>query len=129
MRSFLSCSGRYFYRLIAALALIGQLAVGALPPPDQMARSQLQALNLVGVLCQSSRHAPDDDRRRPHHHQNLALLVDCASLPVALPTPAPMLPVSRRLPAGGRPMPLGARAPPSRGVQSGYPRGPPPILA
>ncbi len=129
MRSLLSCSGRYLCRIIGALALVGQLAVGALPPPDEAARSQLQALNLVGVLCQSSRHASDDHHRRPHRHQNLALPADCASLPVALPIPAAMLPAPQRLPAGGRLLPLGARAPPSRGVQSGYPRGPPSIPA
>lgn len=127
----LSCSGRHFYRLIGVLALVGQLAMGSMPPPDEAARSQLQALNAVGVLCQGSRHASDDSHNRPHRHGSpaLCLLADAAGLPAALPVPGPMLPAPQRHLAGRRLLPLGARAPPSRGVQSGYPRGPPPIPA
>ncbi len=114
------------------VALVGQLAFGAVIVPAATIPTQLAALDAASVLCQPGHppHGPD----APAHPRRAP---DCALCPLdaalglqaLVLTPAPVLPA----PGGGVILRTGARppvrAPPGRVVEAAYPRGPPSILA
>ena len=112
--------------LTALLALVSQLALGAMVLPD--APDQVAALDAVGILCSGA--APTDDggtAPHRHHASDLALcpLTVALALPAvvltsapALPPPAPVLAFRMRERPPGR-------GPPPPTARVGAPRAPP----
>jgi hypothetical protein len=114
--------------LLAVLALVCQLAFGALLPAEEASARQLAALDAVSVLCDGS--APTTPGHgAPHHHH----APDCALCPLciamaahgAILASAPPLPTPTSEPVAQAAFPPPARAPPSRAVRIAFPRGPP----
>ncbi len=116
--------------LLAVLALVGQLAFGALVLPDQaVAQEQsVAALNALSILCDSS--APGPTGPQPGHHHRSADGVLCPHA-VAFELPFAVLPTSPGVPAPQEPLvqraglPPAARAPPAPPRAVPPPRGPP----
>jgi hypothetical protein len=114
-----------FGLLLALLALVAQLAFGAVVPRPELGL----ALDAAGIIC----HAPasSDGTAPPAHHHPMP---DCQFCPLcmSLGTPglvlpgAPPRPPSPRITAFRRPgLPPPAIAPPVAAVLSAQPRGPP----
>ncbi len=111
--------------LIAAVAMAGQLAFGAmadpLPPSGRYA-----ALAALSILCHGHQQAPD----RPAPSRRIPFVAVCP-FGVALPMPVAVLPPFMTLPAP--PSALALRiaqtprpgAPHAQAVLTAYPRGPP----
>ena len=114
------------------VALVSQLALGAVIAPAEALPTQLAALDAAIVLCHPG-HSPrgPDVPPRPHRAPDCALcpLSAALALQAVVPTPAPILPA----PDGGLILRTGARppvrAPPGRAIATAYPRGPPLLLA
>ncbi len=111
--------------LIAAVAMVSQLAFGAMTAPVAPS-GQLAALAALSVLCHGQPPAPD----RPAPSRRVAVVALC---PLGV-TRAP--PVAILLPAVGLPTPPAAlalriaptppaRAPPAQAALTAFPRGPP----
>ncbi len=118
------------YGFLAALAaLVVQLALGSMVPPDDAATSQLAALDAVSILC-AGRHATDPAGQAPHrrHAADLALcpLGSALALPgCILPAATPLPPARcRAVDGGSRERPPG-RGPPPATARVGAPRAPP----
>ena len=117
----ISASGLF----LALLALVAQLAFGAVVPRPEVAL----ALDEVGVICHAA--APSDGPTPPAHHHHMP---DCSFCPlcmslatpgVVLPGAAPRVP-SPQIAAFRRPgLPPPATAPPVTPLLSAQPRGPP----
>jgi hypothetical protein len=117
-----------FALLVAMLALVSQLALGATVLPDDAPHDAPDDLAAIAILCGT----PAPDHHAPPHPAApdwaLLPLSVALALPAVILTPTPLLP---RAPAalvfraGTRPR---ARAPPPVAVAAAYPRGPP-ILA
>ncbi len=114
--------------LAVLVALVGQLALGAVVLPDESPRSQLAALDAASIFCQAGSDTGGNDKPPiPHHAADYALCPLSVSLAqsMAIPVPDVLLPVpsqSLAMRSGALPQ---ARAPPSRIVIAAYPRGPP----
>jgi hypothetical protein len=117
--------------LLAILALVGQLALGAMVmPADAAAVAQSVAeLDAASILCVGTPppvHAP------PHRHH----AIDCALCPLCaamathgvILSAAPSLPAPPAAIAARAALPPPARAPPAQPRRAALPRGPP-ILA
>jgi hypothetical protein len=115
--------------LTAVIALVGQLALGAVLPADGPTPQQIAALNAVRVLCDGSQPG-DPGGRRDHGHRPLAPAICPISVsltqPSVLPTPAPALPTPSVavLYARAAERPPG-RGPPPPTARVGVPRAPP----
>jgi hypothetical protein len=115
--------------LAAVIALVSQLALGAVLPTDGPTPQQIAALNAVRVLCDGSQ--PTDRGGRPDHgHRPLAPAICPISVTLSLPgivlTPAPVLPA----PPGPVLFARAVERPPGRGpppatARVGVPRAPP----
>jgi hypothetical protein len=113
--------------LAAMLALVSQLALGAMVLPD-IVQSDLAALDAAAVLCGTP--APGGHAPAPRHQAP-----DCAlpSLAVALALPAvilgaaPGLPPRRAAAVGEAGRIEAPRTPPQHFASAGLPRGPPPL--
>ena len=117
--------------LAAVLALVGQLALGAVVLPDEAPAGQMAELDAVSVLCTGN--APDTDSPAPHRRHaadltlcplGIALAAPCC-LPV--PVPTPLLPAAPAVAAWAFERPPG-RGPPPATARVGEPRAPP-VLA
>ncbi len=119
---------RLFGLLTAVLALVSQLALGAVVPPADTSQASLAALDAVSIFCQSGSTTGSSDQPPTHHHPAdyaLCPFVASLALPAAILTPEPLLPKpSRSVAPPPRTMPE-ARAPPSHAFAAAYPRGPP----
>ena len=118
--------------LLCTLALVSQLALGAVVVPDSLtanAADQLAALDAAIVDCAPG-GLPSDTPALPHNHQDAALcpLSVALSLPSVILTPAPELPAPAALRVALGTVPPPARAPPSRLAEVHYPRGPPSLV-
>ena len=117
--------------MVALLALVGQLAIGAVVLPDSDTADALNRLDAVSILC-SGLPASDDGGAAPHHHHACDLALCPMTLALAAPsvvlTPAPVLPAPKPVsvfPSRERPP---GRGPPAASARVGEPRGPP-VLA
>jgi len=115
--------------LTAIIALVSQLALGAVLPLDGPVPQQIAALNAVRVLCDGSQ--PSDHGGKPDHGRRPLAPAICPisvtlSLPSVLLAPAPLLPTPSApvlyVRAIERP-PL--RGPPHATARVGEPRAPP----
>ncbi len=111
--------------LVALLALISQLALGAAVLPDHAPADGVAALAAAMVDCAPGAPAAPP----PTHHQQdgsaLCPLSVALALPSVILTPAPILPAPLPMMAmrtASRPQ---ARAPPNRVLIAAFPRGPP----
>ena len=117
--------------LAAVLALVSQLALGAVVLPDDAPAGQLAELDAVSVLCTGA--APDQNTPTPHqrHAADLTLcpLSIALAAPCCLPEPAaPALPPPPpAIAARSFERPPG-RGPPPATARVGEPRAPP-VLA
>jgi hypothetical protein len=115
--------------LTAVIAMVSQLALGAVLPSDGPTTQQIAALNAVRVMCDSSQNS-DRGGKRDHGHRPLAPAICPISVTLSLPsvllTPAPALPTPSApvlyVRAAERP-PL--RGPPPATARVGEPRAPP----
>ena len=115
--------------IACVLALVSQLALGAVVLPDVSPADQLAALNAAVVDC-----APDpgnDTPAIPHQRDAGAALCPLAAAldaPGAILAASPTLPPPAKATATRAALPPQSRAPPGHPVEARYPRGPP-ILA
>ena len=113
------------------LALVGQIALGALVLPGDSSQAQRTALDVAAIFCKAGGGTGGSDAPPRQHHK-----ADCALCPLGttLAQPAPIL-----IPAPFLPTPsLGpvlrptdvpqARAPPSHRFATVFPRGPPSLV-
>ncbi len=115
--------------LTAVIALVSQLALGAVLPPDAPTPQQIAALNAVRVLCDGVAPAGHGDRT-DHGHRPLAPAICPISVALALPsvvlTPVPVLPAPKQaavyVTVLERPP---GRGPPPATARVGLPRAPP----
>ena len=114
--------------LIAGIALLSQLALGAiLPADDALAGQAAASFNAVAIFC-AAPQSPDHNRSSKHRPAPPVLCP--ASTALALPgvvlTPAPLLPPppTAVLSSGTRERPPG-RGPPPPSARVGEPRAPP----
>jgi hypothetical protein len=120
-------SEKFLGLLLAVMALMGQLAVGAAVPLQDEAAERLNTFEAALILCHSGTGSTPSQQAPLHHHFDCALCPLCqvlAHYSVVL-TSAPFLPEP---PAGMTLRTRGvaaARAPPAPAVASAYPRGPP----
>ncbi len=115
--------------LLVSLALMSQLAVGAMVLPDTSPYTTLAALDAASILCgtdQPSGHIPPSQRRHAPANPALCPISVALALPSVIPTSTPELPIFSgavvHLGAEERPP---ARGPPSPAARVGSPRGPP----
>ena len=112
--------------LVAVMAMVSQLALGATVLPDDRPAGPTAALTALVVFCQTG-HLLGDKPVPAHRMPQTTLrpLSVTLALPAAIPVSAILLPVpSTALPLRVVPLPP-ARAPPSLAVMAAYPRGPP----
>ena len=114
----------------AVLALVSQLALGAVMLPDNAPADQLAELDAVSVLCTGA--APDRNTPTPHRHHaadlTLCPLSIALAAPCCLPEPVPALPPPpAAIVARSFDHPPG-RGPPAATARVGEPRAPP-VLA
>ena len=127
-RRFRHLSG-YLRFLLAGIALVSQLALGAMVLPDDSPQGALAALDAASILC-GGNHPSGHGSPASHRHQpaNPALcpISVALSLPSVIPTPAPELPVSSGsvLYLRTKQRPPG-RGPPAATARVGAPRAPP----
>ena len=112
--------------LVAVMALVSLLALGATVLPDDRPADPTAALKALVVFCQTGH--PLGDKPAPAHRMPQATLCPLSvtlALPAAIPAPMVFLPA----PPGALALRFGApppaRAPPSLAVMAAYPRGPP----
>lgn len=110
--------------VLAALALLCQLALGAVLPHAASAQAA-SGIETIGTLC-----IADAPAHTPGHHQHRG---DCALCPLCLsmaaqavlPVAAPPLPLPRSEAAPPATLPPLARGPPAPRRLLAFPRGPP----
>jgi hypothetical protein len=116
---------RLFGLLAAAIALAGQIALGAVILRTPAGPSEAATLASVSLFC----HAGSASQRVPHHLPTAQL----SALAQALAQAASLLgPAKPCLPAPSAPVlfvlrPLSPRAPPAAVRLAAQPRGPPPL--
>jgi hypothetical protein len=118
----------YLRFLLAGVALVSQLALGAMVLPDDAPQGAIAALAAASILCGGNH--PSDHGPAPHKHQpaNPALcpISVALALPSVIATPAPDLPASSNsvlyLRIEERPP---GRGPPAATARVGAPRAPP----
>lgn len=117
--------------LAVLVALVSQLALGAIVAPDDgAARRDVAALEAVSVLCVSGHALPGPHAPAPHHGVDVSLL----PLSDALAVSAVILPSVETLPPpctlrrGVRGGLAPTRAPPRPTFSDSYPRGPPALV-
>jgi hypothetical protein len=124
-RQFRHCSG-LIGLLVVVVAIVSQLALGAIVLPGNRQADPIAALDALSVLCQTGHHV--GDKPVPSHRGSRAVVCPlCATFALsdAIPVPAALLPappatlVLRMLP------PPSPRAPSSVAAIAAYPRGPP----
>ncbi len=123
-------SGGFSGLLLAVLALVSQIALGAIVVPDEasMGERSVAALDALSILCNSS--MPTAPGETPKHHRPN---IDCAICPlaVALAMPAVVLASGPELPTptsqlvNRAALPPPARGPPAQPRQTPPSRGPP----
>jgi hypothetical protein len=115
-------------RLLAMVALISQVAIGAMPHAGQASLAEIAAVDAVGILCSG---APPPPHQGDAHHTHRPAPAICPigvslGLAIAVLTPAPLPPtpaaavlwrVARARPPG--------RGPPPPATRVGAPRAPP----
>ena len=110
--------------LLVVLALVGQLAAGAMAPAEPGVDAQLSELAAAMGQCRTPQ--PGEDTR---HHRAPECAPAVASAELAVPgfvvAPSPVLPAPVASGVVRRVAAVSARGPPSRRVRAGYPRGPP----
>lgn len=125
-------SGLFEY-LIATIALVSQIALGAIVLPDRSAQQDLAAFAAASIFCNgghtAGHHAPASHRHRPADPALCPLSIALA-LPSVILSPVPVLPAANetvllfrtreRSPGRGR-LPATARV--------GAPRAPPSLTA
>jgi hypothetical protein len=113
-------------RLLAVLALVGQVALGGVVLPDDRPADAGAWIDAVSVLCSTGQPAPGTPA--PTHRPPpgaLCPLSVALALPAALPAPGGVAPAPSSPQAGAyRPLPQ-ARAPPAPPAGAAWPRGPP----
>jgi hypothetical protein len=116
--------------LLAVLALVSQLALGAMVLPDESSSAKLAALDAVSILCTGTKAPHHDGPAQHRHHPGDPAL---CPLSVALALPAVVLTASAALPIPSseivvrtRERPPG-RGPPLETARVGAPRAPPAI--
>jgi hypothetical protein len=127
-RQFRHCAGLVGL-LIAVVAMVSQLTLGALVLPDNRPADPVAALNALSVLCRTGR--PVGDKPAPAHRApqtvlcplSVTLALPAAILAPAIPLPAPSPVLVLRIA-----LPPPARAPPSLAGIAAYPRGPPVLV-
>jgi hypothetical protein len=115
--------------LAAVLALVSQIAFGAVLPADEPTPQQIAALNAVRVLCDGVQPA-DHGGKTDHGHRPLAPAICPVGVALSLPgvilTPGPLLPAPSAaalyIRAVERPP---GRGPPPATARVGVPRAPP----
>jgi hypothetical protein len=126
-RRFRHLSG-YLRFLLAGIALVSQLALGAVVLPDDAPQGAIAALAAASILCGGNH--PSDQGPASHKHQpaNPALcpISVALALPSVIPTPTPELPGSSNSVLYLRTLerPPG-RGPPAATARVGAPRAPP----
>lgn len=114
--------------IVAVLALISQLALGAVVLPDHAPTDGAAALAAAMVDCAPASPAGRPQTPTPGRHDDgsaLCPLSVALALPSVILTPAPILPPPPRMLAVRTDRRPPARAPPSRVPDAAYPRGPP----
>jgi hypothetical protein len=113
-------------RILAVLALVGQVALGAIVLPDDRPADIGAWIDALSVPCQTGQPSPATPA--PAHRPPpgaLCPLSVALALPVALAASAAVLPAPPSPLAGARlPLPQ-ARAPPAAPSAAAWPRGPP----
>ncbi len=107
--------------VLALLALVGQLALGAMLPPDE-ARTEVATL---AVLCRADMPPAPHGEQRHHRHVAAWALCPVAVASAILLASCPLLPLAAVGTVLRRHAPQAARAPPSHASHLGFPRGPP----
>jgi hypothetical protein len=115
--------------LLAVLALVSQLALGAIVLPD-VAEAQEQsvaALDAISVLCQSPTPALPDRAPAHHHCPDCALCPLCVALAMqgVVLASGPEMPPPSCQSVSRVALPPPARAPPAQPHTTPLPRGPP----
>jgi hypothetical protein len=115
--------------LIAAMAIVSQLALGAVVLPDNRPSDPVAALDALSVLCQTG-HPPSDKPAPAHRAPQSALcpLNVTLAAPATILLPTTTLPTPSATPALRTASPQPARPPRSQADIAAYPRGPP-VLA
>ncbi len=113
--------------VLAVLALVSQLALGAIVVPDRAVAGPRAALNAMSVMCRGG------ERHQPVHHQHttdpaLCPLSVALALPSVVPLATPVVPVPLRVAVRYDWAVPAARGPPSRPVRIAYARGPPTLI-
>ncbi len=113
--------------IVAVLALISQLALGAIVLPDHTPTDGAAALAAAMVDCAPGTTPPARPDTPGHHNDGAALcpLSVALALPSVILSPAPALPTPPLVLAVRTDRLPPARAPPSRVPDAAYPRGPP----
>jgi len=130
VRRYRYCPGIPGY-LIAMIALVSQLALGAMVLPDDSAGMEIATLDAVSILC-GQNHAHGDDNLPPEKHRPVDLALCPLSATLALPAIILTLtPVLQACP--GCVLSIGidykppGRGPPLATARVGAPRAPPSI--
>jgi hypothetical protein len=115
--------------LTAAVAIVSQLALGAMVLPDNRPADPIAAIDALSVLCQTGH--PVGDKSVPTHRGSQPVLHPLSvilALPAAIPVLAALLPAppAPRILRIAPPPPV--RAPPSLVAIAAYPRGPPVLV-
>ncbi len=116
--------------LVAMIALVSQLALGGLVPPDDDAVSRLAALDAVSILCSGHQAADPKGGQAPHRHHAIDLALCPLAIALAvpdclLPTSAPLTPARSCGTGDGSREPPPGRGPPAATARVGAPRAPP----
>ena len=116
--------------LLAVLALLCQIAAGAVVPQHLAAPAQLAGLEAAHAICFAGRDDAGRDPAPAQHDSDCALCPLCLTLaaPGGLLSPAPALPVRIAVAAPPAWVQPPAQAPPVAPPIAAYPRGPP-VLA
>lgn len=116
--------------LLAVLALVSQLALGAvvLPDPASAQEQSVAALDALSILCNSA--SPTAPGEGPRHHRQDRDCVPCPlavslALPAAVLASGPELPPPSSQLADSVSLPPPARGPPAQPRQTPPSRGPP----
>jgi hypothetical protein len=130
-RSWLGASGLSW--LLVLLGLLGQMALGAVMPPEEpVAQAEMAALMDICHAGTDAGMAGTVPQHHHHHHHtpDCALCPLCVALtmPGFLPAPGPELPAPPVLPRRSMAALPPARAPPAYSVRAAYPRGPPVLI-
>ncbi len=114
--------------VLAVLALVSQLALGAMVLPDAAQARQARALDALSVMCGGAAPGRQDQAPRRHHHAAevaLCPLSGALAGQAVVVAPAPLLPAPALVALAVWRMALAPRGPPGRVARPGFARGPP----